>query len=223
MIEAAIHHKIKHFVFSSVLHTQLRKILQYDCKRYIEEALIESGIPYTILQPGHFMDNFPLQKLLSSEVPTCTARWGPDIPFSYTSMVDLGDAAAKVLEEGEKHFYATYQLISTTPPMGYRQVCEIAGKKIGKQIKVEQMPFQKTMEGDIEAMFGLKPNPSTRDQAQRMLLYYNYRGLVGNNNVMRLVLGREPLSWENWMEGKMDNIRGEFGSEVGGHVCVLKS
>ena len=138
-------------------------------------------------------------------------------------MVDLGDAAAKVLEEGEKHFYATYQLISTTPPMGYRQVCEIAGKKIGKQIKVEQMPFQKTMEGDIEAMFGLKPNPSTRDQAQRMLLYYNYRGLVGNNNVMRLVLGREPLSWENWMEGKMDNIRGEFGSEVGGHVCVLKS
>ena len=208
MIEAAVHHQIQHFVFSSVLHTQLRKILQHDCKRYIEESLIESGIPYTILQPSHFMDNFPLQKLLDSEA--YTALWGIDIPFSYTSLDDLSDVAAKVLKEREKHVYATYQLISTTPPMDYRQLCEIAGKKIGKQIKVEQMQFQKTMEWNLEAMFGLKPHPSTRDQAQRMLLYYNYRGSVGNNNVMRWVLEREPLTWEKWMEGKMDEVEGHF-------------
>lgn len=29
--------KFKHFVFSSVLCTQLRKLLNHDCKRYVEE------------------------------------------------------------------------------------------------------------------------------------------------------------------------------------------
>lgn len=204
MIEAALHHKIQHFVFSSVIHTQLRKLLQHDCKRYIEEALIESGVPYTILQLSHFMDMFPLQQLLSSESPTYTARFDPTVPFSYTSLVDLGEAAAKILEEREKHFFATYQLTSTTPPMGYSQVCEIASKMIGKDIKVEQMPFEKTMGGNVDALMGLKPHPSTRDGMQRMLLYYNYRGLVGNNNLMRWILGREPMSWEKWIEGKME-------------------
>ena len=55
-------------------------------------------------------------------------------------------------------------------------------------------------------MFGLGDNPHTRDVAQWMLLYYDYRGLVGSTDVMRWVLGREPMGWEGWVKGKMGGL-----------------
>lgn len=52
----------KHFVYSSVLHPQLRKLMNHDCKRYVEEYLIESGLEYTIVQPSHILDMFPVHQ-----------------------------------------------------------------------------------------------------------------------------------------------------------------
>ena len=211
MIQSALTNNVKHFVYSSVLHPSLRKLLNHDCKRYVEEALIESGLPYTILQPSHFMDIFPLEKLLSEEKPVYPARWDPDVPFCYTSLYDHAEASSKVLEQREEHFYATYEMVSTSPPMGYGEVCKVVGRVIGKDIRVETTPFQKYMERDppIEVMFGLRENPHTRDCAQRLLLYYSYRGLVGSPNVMRWVLGRQPTGWEGWVRRKM----GELGEK----------
>ena len=83
MIEAALINEIKHFIFSSVLHPSLRKLLHHDDKRYIEEALIEFGLPYTTLQPSNFMDNFLIQKLPSEGNLVCPVRWDSDVPFSF--------------------------------------------------------------------------------------------------------------------------------------------
>ena len=55
MIDAAKSHGVSHFIYASVLHPCLRKLMNHDCKRYVEEYLIESGLPYTILQPSHFI------------------------------------------------------------------------------------------------------------------------------------------------------------------------
>ena len=210
MIDAALHHHVSHFIYSSALHPILRKLLNHDCKRYIEEYLIESGLPYTILQPSHFMDMFPLQRLLSEENPTYTAHWDPAVKFSYTSLHDLGEATARILEQREAHFYATYQMVSTDVPIGYKDVCDIASRVIGKEMRVEVMPFQETMrgEGTAEGLLGLERGEHERDAVQRMLLYYDHRGLVGSRNVMGWVLGREPLGWEAWCEGVVREVRG---------------
>ena len=92
--------------------------------------------------------------------------------------------------------------------MGYKEVCAIASKVIGKEVRVETMPFQQTMEGSAEGMLGLQPGEHARDGVQRMLLYYNSMGLVGSTNVMRWVLGREPLSWEKWCEMTIKEVEG---------------
>ena len=63
-------------------------------------------------------------------------------------------------------------------------------------------------------MFGLGDNPHTRDVAQRRLLYYNYRGWVGSTNVMRWVLGREPMGWEGLGEGQDGGSGKEMMLEV---------
>lgn len=81
MIEAARTNKIKHFVHSSVLLPSLRKLLHHKDKRHVEEALIESGLRYTILQPSNFMDNFPIQKLLYEDNP-CVRHDGTQTSLS---------------------------------------------------------------------------------------------------------------------------------------------
>ena len=49
--------KFSHFVLSSVLYWHLRKLLNHDRKRYIEEYLCESTLQWNVLQASHFMDN----------------------------------------------------------------------------------------------------------------------------------------------------------------------
>ena len=94
--------------------------------------------------------------------------------------------------------------------MGYGEVCDIASRVIGKEIRVEVMPLQETMrgEGTAEGVLGLERGKYARDGVQRMLLWYHYRGLVGSRNVMGWVLGREPLGWEAWCEGVVREVRG---------------
>ncbi|MCJ1351918.1 MAG: hypothetical protein MMC33_001902 [Icmadophila ericetorum] len=215
-LEEAKNSEFQHFILSSVLNSQLRKLIHHDEKKMVEEYIMESGLNYTILQPGHFMDMFPIKKLLAEGSPVYPARWNLDIPFSYLSAHDLGEATAIVMAEREKHYLAQYPLVSTHLSGGYRQVCSIASKIIGKEIRIEQMSFEDIINGPIEQKIGLPPHPATRDIAQRMLLYYNFHGLVGNPNILEWLLRRKPLSWEAWIEMKMKDEKAE---SRGAHVA----
>lgn len=143
MIDAAVEEarggNFKHFVLSSVLNTQLRKMMNHDCKRYVEEYLMESGLSYTILQPAHLMEMFPVPLLIQQDNPVYTANWDPTVPFSFVALRDLGEAAAKVLNERETHYFAQYSLVSAGP-YPYTEVVKIVGKEIGKEIRIEQRP-----------------------------------------------------------------------------------
>lgn len=197
MIEGAIAEKqngrFKHFVYSSVINTQLQKLLNHDCKRYVEEYLMESGLNYTILQPTHFMDLFPLQKLLSQEKPVYEASWNVDVPFSFLDLRDYAEATATVLDQREKHYLAQYSLVSTEQPLTYREFVDIVGKEIGKPVEVIQRPYEEVMESFLNMLFGSDDiDPRTRDATQRLILYYNNHGLRGNSNVLQWLLGRKP-------------------------------
>jgi uncharacterized protein YbjT (DUF2867 family) len=217
MIDAAVQEsktgQFQHFVLSSVLNSQFRKMLNHDCKRYEEEYLMESGLAYTILQPAHFMDTFPVGMLMAQEAAPAVykANWDPDIPFSFVSTKDLSAAAAKVLEDREKHFYAVYPLVSVRNTT-YRQKVDIVSQVLGKEIKVEQRSFEESVQA-LLAMLGMgKPNevdPRVRDAAERMLLFYNRRGLLGNENVLTWLLGREPTGHEEWVKGEVEAINGK--------------
>jgi uncharacterized protein YbjT (DUF2867 family) len=209
MIDAAITEsktgKFKHFVYSSVLNSQLRKLLNHDCKRFVEEYLMESGLEYTMLQPTHFMDMYPIAKFLQdpgNEV-VCPVNWNPDTPFSFVALHDLGQAAKVVIAEREKHFLATYPIVGTGQMM-YREVCAIVGDVIGKKIIVKQRGFEEAMEVMSKMLFGGEPDGKRKDGLERLLLYYNRHGLMGNPNVLEWLIGKKPLGMKEWAEGKRD-------------------
>lgn len=177
-------------------------MMNHDCKRYVEEYLIESGLNYTILSPAHFMDMFPLNSLFSQTItkPVLFASWNPDIPFSFLALRDLGECSAKVITEREKHFLAQYPLCSDGP-YTYREACAIVGKEIGRDIEISPKEYTESVNGLLKMLTGRGPDqvhPYTRDAAQRMLLYYNHHGLVGTRNVLEWLLERKPTNFQQW-------------------------
>lgn len=184
-------------------------MLNHDCKRYIEEYLLESNLDYTIVQPTHFMDMFPVAMLMGQEQPVYRANWNPANPFSFIALKDLGEAAAKVLNERESHYLAQYPLCSTTP-MPYTEAVEIVSKEIGKEIRLERRSFEDAVDF-LCTMLGMKdPHPRTKGAAARMLLFYNEHGLAGNPNVLEWLLGRKPTSYAEWVRLQMENVKQKY-------------
>lgn len=211
MIDAAIAESksgnFKHFVMSSVFPTQLRKLMNHDCKRYIEEYLMESGLNFTILQPSHMFDNTKVATLLDQVHPVHPMAYSPEIKFSFTALRDLSEAASLVLEQREKHYFAVYPIISTMPTP-YTAFISAMEKAIGKKIEVKQIPFMEAVEGFTSMIGGGEEvPPGQEDEVMRLLLYYNRRGLLGNPSVTEWLLGRKATSCEQWAETAVADAR----------------
>jgi len=197
----------QHLVYSSVIHPILQKLLNHDVKRYVEEYLIESGLDYTILQPTHIMEMLPLAKLMEDEKAVYQCNWDPATKFSFVTTKDIGEAAAKVLIQRSLHFAATYQLVSTPKPLSYVAACGIVSKVLGKEVKVQQKGFEDAVENSIKMINGGKEPPKQmKEIGARMFLYYNERGLVGNSNVLRWLLERETIGYEEWVRMRAGEI-----------------
>ncbi|KAG9665237.1 NAD(P)-binding protein, partial [Aureobasidium melanogenum] len=209
MIDAAVAQRaaggpFAHMVYSSVIFPILRKLLNHDNKRYAEEYLIESGLPYTILQPTHMMENFPMEKVVREAEPVYPSPYNPEIVFTWVTAKDVGEAAACVIEERQKHFYATYSLVGTEPAT-YTEAVRQVSRVIGKGIRIKRIPLEQAVDGLVRR----NKNESMRPFATRLLVYYNERGLIGNTNVLEMLLGRKPTSYVEWAKLKANEIMDE--------------
>ncbi|KAK7539615.1 uncharacterized protein J3D65DRAFT_601685 [Phyllosticta citribraziliensis] len=203
MVDAAVEEAkrgtFKHFIYSSVLSPQLRKLMNHDCKNHVEEHLMESGLNFTILQPSTFLDNFPIKYLAQQEKPVFPALWDTNVSFSYTALDDLAEAVSKVIEEREKHYMAQYAACSTMP-MPNSALVAMAAKVLGKDVEVSRIPFQESVDMLCKRLYATtEVDARTRDEPERMILFYNRRGLLGNPGVLEWILGRKATAPEEWM------------------------
>ncbi|PYH43104.1 NAD(P)-binding protein [Aspergillus saccharolyticus JOP 1030-1] len=198
---------LKHFIYSSVLHPRIRKLLNHDCKRYVEEYLVESGLDYTIVQPSHILDPFPVEMLVKSESPVFPASFNVNVKFSFTVLQDLAEAFEIILEEREKHFLAEYTACSTGP-ISYADVIEILSKEIGKPIQIQQREFYESA-GQLQTLIAGKNadvSPGTRDTIHRLLLYYDFYGIKGNPNVLGWLIRRRPTSVQEYFQRRIAEL-----------------
>ncbi|KAL4936284.1 hypothetical protein BDV06DRAFT_216800 [Aspergillus oleicola] len=207
----------KHFVFSSVLCTQHRNLLQHDLKSYVEERIFLSPLDcWTILKPTNFMNAYPVAALAEQEHPVLEKWWKPEHKNSVIALEDLAEASAKVLNERERHYLAEYPL-SSTMPISEAEILGIIEKRIGKKIELKTPSFETGVTKLTKALYGgeesgtgeLGLGPASegdlrgdlvRDTLSHLILFYNHRGLKGSPNVLRWVLGREPTSVEQWVD-----------------------
>ncbi len=187
MIDLAQEHGIQQFVYFSVLHPFISALRHHRNKLLVQEYLIDSGVPYTILQPTMFMQS--PQGVVEKGV--LAVPYAPDQPMSVVDLEDVAEVAVKVLS-GDGDLRAVYDLVGDQP-LSTRDMADTISKVAGKPIEVQQTP--------VDAVMKQMPrdNPTEAygaDSLERMFIYYARHGLTGSPNVLGFVLGRQPTTFE---------------------------
>jgi uncharacterized protein YbjT (DUF2867 family) len=174
------------FVLYSVLHPILSDVPHHDRKLRAERYLVDSGVPYTILQPGRYMQHLlPIWK-------TVVASGVHSMPFSTKSkfnvvdLADVAEACARIMTE-PGHESATYELAGPQA-LSQEDMAVILSQLLRKPIRAESKPIDQ-MRKEAEAAGA----PTERINTMCLMnAHYDGHGLLGNPNVLRWILGREP-------------------------------
>ncbi|KAI0771926.1 NAD-P-binding protein [Trametes elegans] len=189
LIDAAKRAGVKHFVYCGVLFPILTKMVNHKAKFLVEEHLVESGLDFTILQPTSLMQNISLDEAVSTG--TLTAFYTPTVLQGYLDLEDLAAVARLVILDPSPHTRARYELVGQN--CTYEDIAREITAQTGKQVKVEHVQREKVL-GVYAAHLHLT-TPYGVEGLDRMLYYYDRRGIPGNSNTVRWLLGREPTSW----------------------------
>lgn len=186
--------KVEKFVFHSVLHPQTAKMPHHWQKLKVEEALFESGLSFTILQPAPYMQNILAFKDVIINEGVYRVPYPPQTRMSLLDLEDLGEAVATVLT-GSGHDNAIYEIVGTDP-LTQEEIASCIGKRLNKEIRVEEAPLTQWRLQAKE----LDMDTYQLETLSSMFEYYANYGLVGNNNVLEMLLGRSPGSLDEFIK-----------------------
>jgi uncharacterized protein YbjT (DUF2867 family) len=173
----------------------------------VEEYLVESVLNYTIVQPSHILDQFPVGNLLQSETPVFPANFDPQVTFSFTVLQDLAEAFEVIIKEREKHYLAEYTVCSTGPT-SYADIVGLLSEEIGKSIRIVKKDYLEAAHQFQMMLAGKNGDvpPTTRDSIHRLLLYYNFYGIKGNTNVLEWLIGRRPTTIKDFLSERIREV-----------------
>jgi NAD(P)H dehydrogenase (quinone) len=126
---------VERVVYHSVASPYAPEMPHHVGKAVSEDPVRRSGLDWTILQPGAYLQNLDLSGSL--EVP-----YSPDVRFGFLDLADLGRAAAVVLTE-PGHVGATYELASRVATV--RELAAEAGVPVTQVPDPELHPWLSAM------------------------------------------------------------------------------
>lgn len=188
-------------VFHSVMHPQTESMPHHWAKLRVEEFLLESGPPFTILQPTAYMQN------LLAHWESITLQGIYPVPYAkearscLVDLADVAEVAAKVLTE-PGHIGATYELVGT-PPLSQTQIAGLIADAIDRPVDVQEIRVD---EWETKARAGGMGQYQVTTLKQ-MFTYYDRYGFEGNSNVLSWLLGRSPTSLARYLEIQTESTR----------------
>lgn len=193
MIDAAQSAGIEHFVFHSVLQPQIEAMPHHWKKLRVEEALLQSGLPFTILQPTAYMQNILAQWDNIIQRGSYSAPYPEETRLSMVDLEDVAQVAATVLTEAG-HAGATYELVGEHA-ISQIKVAAILSHKLNRPIQITVTPLKDWEERARASGLG----DYQVDTLIRMFRYYADYGFEGNPHVLNWLLGRPPRSFEDFV------------------------
>jgi len=195
IIDLARANGVEHFIYHSVLHPQIERMPHHWKKLRVEEMLFESGLPFTILQPAPYMQNLMAGWKSIVEDGVLRAPYSINSKISFVDLEDVAEVAKTVLTE-PNHFNATYELVGTQPS-SHVEVAEILSRVLNRPVRAEN---EEINDWRLRAK---ELSEYAVENLVNMFEYYHERGLRGNPNVLKWLLGREPTSLEMFFERTM--------------------
>jgi uncharacterized protein YbjT (DUF2867 family) len=190
---------IEHFVYHSVLHPQTESMPHHWKKLQVEELLLESGLNFTILQPAVYMQNVLgyWKHILQEHV--YPVPYLPSTRLGMVDLVDVAETAARILCESG-HVGATYELVGI-PPLSQDQLAEILSQELGFEVLALATPLP-VWEAQVRAAGMDDYQVGT---LMKMFEYYEKFGLWGSPNVLKWLLGREPIDFAGFIRRNLKN------------------
>lgn len=191
VVRGALKAGVEHFVYHSVLHPQTEKMNHHWQKMRLEEMILESGLPFTILQPAPYMQNLLAGWRSIMEEGVMRVPYSVHSKFSFVDLEDVAGVARIVLTE-PNHKNAIYELAGTAP-ISHREVAEVFSHLLNREVRAEKEEIS-----DWRLRAGGVGEYAV-ENLNRMFEYYDQWGLAGNPNVLRWLLEREPTSLESFV------------------------
>lgn len=191
VIEAARQNGVSRFIFHSTLHTQLEALPHHWERHFVEQALINSGLPFTILQCGSYMQNMVPAWPRMLETGIHRMAYDVNAPMSLVDLEDICAVALKVLSE-DGYLSGIYELAG--PAITLLEKAEILSRVLDRPIRAEKEPLSDFLEHGKALGFG----EYTLQMMAQMFPYYDQHGLVGNPKVLGWLLGRDPTDFETF-------------------------
>ncbi len=131
---------IKHFVYSSVILVDLHEgVPHLQTKFEIENFIRSSGIPFTILRPASFFENFLIPQVKKGiHKGKLVQPMEQNTVLQYVSVVDIGKAVAQVFHGAEKYHGKIIPVASEQ--LTTQQVAERFSQVLQKPVKYEKLP-----------------------------------------------------------------------------------
>jgi uncharacterized protein YbjT (DUF2867 family) len=185
MVNAATSAGVRKFVFSGVIHPSISAMTNHAAKQPVEEALYESSLDFTVLQPAMFMQN------LAALWPDIRDQGRFALPYSETAKVcwvdyrDVAETAALAFT-GDRLSHGTFELCA--PGLVDRvEMAALAAEVVGRPVSATVTP--------LPEFASVLPEGPQRDGLTRMMAHYDRYGFAGGNGlVLQAILGREPRS-----------------------------
>ena len=135
VIDAAGRAGVGHFVYSSVLAADGQASFRPHGKWAVEQYLRGRSLPWTIVRPGGFMDNYVAQAT-SLKAGTLADPTAPDVPVSLVAADDIGGIVAALFGGRENHLNATIDLAGDklTVPEIARSLSASLGWEVAHQL-----------------------------------------------------------------------------------------
>jgi len=194
IVRAAKAAGVGHMVYHSVLRPQLRALPHHWNKLFVEEAVIDSGLAFTILQPSSYMQNLIADWKAIREHGVHTLGFSVQAKLSLVDLDDVAEVAAKTLGN-PAHVGATYELCGPEAVSGDDKARAIS-QVLGRPIRAAQ---ESVAEFKRKALAAGQPEHVVETRA-KMFEHYSECGLVGNSNVLGWLLGRPPTSFQAFVK-----------------------
>lgn len=170
-------------VYHSVVAPYLPTMPHHLGKAHGEVAIRHSGLSWSVLQPGVYMQNF--LPALASPDPRLTVPYDPAQGFGLIDLSDLAEVAATVLLD-EAYDGATLE-IGGPQTLSIVDLAEVAEEILACPVKVEHITPQAW-----SATVGRDLSDRERKWLLAMFAYYNDHGLKAGSVATEAILGRAP-------------------------------
>lgn len=191
MVKAAQAGGVKKFVFSGVYHPPLGMV-NHRSKAPVEEAIICSGMDFTILQPSSFFQDLDAAWPSIVQTGQFAAPYGKEQRMSYVDYRDVAEVAGKAFVDDALSF-GTFEL-SSAPMYNRVKVAGLMSEVLGRHVEATDVSF------DGFAERARMPEGPVKEGLRAMFAYYDRYGFAGGNDlVLRTILGRAPRTLKEYL------------------------